>query len=141
MARRHIYASPPSVRRWSPGIHGVIAIATGAPVNVTYSVSGTGGAQLNRMITGSEDVAPRVVFTCKPMLSRGDRNVDAFINTSCFGPAAKGSQGMDSGYDRLTGPGLQQWDMNLFKNIQIREKARIQLSLEAYNAFNHNKWG
>src|SRR5713101_3325410 len=31
--------------------------------------------------------------------------------------------------------------LNLFKNIQIREKARIQLRLEAYNAFNHTEWG
>jgi len=53
----------------------------------------------------------------------------------------KGSIGLDSGYDRLRGPGINQWDMNLFKNIQPSEKwPRIQLRLEAYNAFNHPEW-
>ena len=122
-------------------ISGLTSISTGAPVNVTYSVTGIGAAQLNRQITGSEDIGPRVVMTCNPNLSRGDRNIDAFINTSCFAPAPKGSVGIDSGYNRLTGPGLHQWDMNLFKNIQVGERGpRIQLRLEAYNAFNHTEW-
>src|SRR5262249_8888963 len=90
---------------------------------------------------GSEDIAPRVVFTCNPNLSHGDRTIDRFINTSCFAPAQKGSQQMDSGLNRLRGPGLQNWDMSLFKNISIKEKARLQLRLEAFNAFNHTEWG
>ncbi|HEY4365082.1 MAG TPA: carboxypeptidase regulatory-like domain-containing protein [Bryobacteraceae bacterium] len=122
-------------------ISGLTSMVSGAPVNVSYSVSGIGAAQLNRMITGSEDVAPRVVLTCNPNESRGDRNIDAFINTSCFAPAQKGSIGLDSGYDRLRGPGLENWDMSLFKNVSIKERAHIQLRLEAYNAFNHTEWG
>ncbi|HYK58490.1 MAG TPA: hypothetical protein VEV85_03585, partial [Bryobacteraceae bacterium] len=76
-----------------------------------------------------------------PNESRGDRNIDAFINTSCFAPAQKGSIGLDSGYDRLRGPGLENWDMSLFKNVSIKERAHIQLRLEAFNAFNHTEWG
>jgi len=117
---------------------GLTSIASGAPTNVTYNVSGIGGTTLNQMITGSFDVAPRVVLTCNPNVAG---SIDAFINTSCFAPAAKGSVGLDSGYDRLRGPGLQNWDMSLFKSISIHEKARIQLRLEAYNAFNHTEWG
>src|SRR5262249_32762137 len=120
-------------------LSGLTSMSVGAPVNVTYSVTGIGAAQLNRQITGSEDIAPRVVFTCNPNLSRGDRNIDAFINTSCFAPAAKGSQQMDSGLNRLRGPGLHQWDMSLFKNVRLGENAnrRLQLRLEAFNVFNH----
>lgn len=91
------------------------------------SGSMTGPAQLNRMITGGEDLAPRPVMTCNPNLSRSDRNINEFINTSCFSPASKGSLGMDSGYDNITSPGINQWDMSLYKNVSIREKARIQL--------------
>jgi hypothetical protein len=123
-------------------LSGLTSISSGAPVNVTYGVSGVAATTLNRMITGSEDVAPRVVFTCNPNESRGDRNLDAFINTSCFAPAQKGSAGLDSGYDRLRGPGLENWDMSLFKNVVVKEgRARIQLRLEAFNAFNHTEWG
>ena len=58
----------------------------------------------------------------------------------CFAPAPKGSIGLDSGYDRLRGPGLFNWDMSLFKNISIKERARMQLRLEAFNVFNHAEW-
>jgi hypothetical protein len=82
------------------------------------------------------------VFACNPNLSHGDKTLEAFINPACFAPAAKGSQGMDSPLNFMTGPGLNQWDMNVFKNIQVGEKGpRIQLRLEAYNAFNHTQWG
>jgi hypothetical protein len=120
---------------------GLTSMSSGAPVNVTYSITGIGAAQLNRMITGSEDIAPRVVMTCNPNLSWGGRTIDAFINTSCFAPAPKGSTQMDSGLNRIVGPGLQNWDMNLFKNVKITERGpNIQLRLEAYNAFNHTEW-
>jgi len=119
---------------------GIVSIVSGAPVNVSYCVQGVGATLLNRQITGSEDAGPRVVLTCNPNLSRDSRNIDAFINTSCFAPAAKGSQQMDSGFNRLRGPGLNQWDMSLFKNIQMGERVRAQLRLEAYNVFNHTQW-
>ena len=123
-------------------LSGLTSISSGAPVNVSYSITNVAGPTLNRQITGSEDVAPRIAFTCNPNLSRDARNIDAFIDTSCFAPAGKGSQQMDSGLNRLRGPGLHQWDMNIFKNVKIGEKGpRIQLRLEAYNAFNHTQWG
>jgi len=119
---------------------GLTSISGGAPVNVSYSVTGVSGAVLNREITGSEDIAPRVMLTCNP--NSGGGNLNAFINTSCFAPAAKGSVGIDSGFDRIRGPGLNQWDMSLFKKIAFgKEEARyLQLRLEAFNAFNHAEW-
>jgi hypothetical protein len=122
-------------------LSGITSFSSGAPINVTYSVFNVGATSLNRQITGSEDVAPRPVLTCNPNLGMGDRNNLAFINTSCIAEAAKGSIGLDSGYDRLRGPGLSNWDMSLFKNIPIREKARIQLRLEAFDTFNQAEWG
>ena len=123
---------------------GITSVVSGAPTNVSYSISTGGstlsGAALNRQITGSEDVGPRVVLTCNPNLPGGTRGIDAYINTSCFAPAAKGSRGMDSGFNRIRGPGLHQWDMSLFKNIQMGERVRAQLRLEAYNVFNHTQW-
>ena len=121
-------------------LSGLTRMSAGAPVNVTYSVSGVDGQTLNREITGSEDVAPRVVLTCNPNLSGGDRNLDKFINTSCFAPATKGSIGLDSGNNRLRGPGINQWDVSLFKKISFTERAYAQLRLEAFNAFNHVQW-
>jgi hypothetical protein len=106
-------------------------------VNATYSLSGVSALTLNRQITGSEDVAPRVVMTCNPNLSMGNRNLNEYINTSCFAPAPVGSVGNDSGINRLRGPGTDQWDMSLYKRINITERAYAQLRLETFNAFNH----
>jgi hypothetical protein len=121
---------------------GVGSFSVGAPQTPSYTVTGTSALALNRLITGSEDFAPRVVLTCNPNKSRGNRSIFAYIDTSCFGPAAKGSIGNDSGIDSVRGPGLNNWDMSLFRNIQYSEKEqrRIQLRFEVYNVFNHTNW-
>ena len=131
---------------------GLTAISSGPPVQTTgsnstsaaYSVASGGstisGAQLNRQVTGSEDTPPRFAFTCNPF--DGGGAMMAFVNTSCFAPAAKGSVGMDSGWDRLRQPGYNNWDMSVYKKFQYMEDASkyIQLRLEVYNAPNHTEW-
>jgi hypothetical protein len=133
-------------------LSGITAISSGTPIYPTnanstsslYNIStGTGtisGAQLNREVTGSEDVPPRYVFTCNPY--QGGGHSLAFFNAACFAPAAKGSVGMDSGWDRLRGPGYNNWDMSLFKKFQLgKEESRyLQLRLETFNTPNHTEW-
>ena len=48
---------------------------------------------------------------------------------------------MNSGYDHMTSPGINKWDLSLYKNLSIREKAQIQLRLEAFNTFHDTEWG
>jgi hypothetical protein len=64
------------------------------------------------------------------------------VNASCFAPASKGSVGIDSGWDRLRGPGYNNWNMSLFKKIQYTnsEGRYIQLRFEVFNAPNHTEW-
>ena len=134
-------------------LSGIAAFSSGGPIAPTagnstspmYSIS-TGastvsGAQLNRQVTGSEDVPPRYVFTCDPQSGGG--NSQAFFNAACFAPAAKGSVGMDSGWNRLRGPGYNNWDISIFKKFKwAKEESRyLQLRLEMFNAFNHTQWG
>jgi|RhiMetdeSRZDD1v2_1073273.scaffolds.fasta_scaffold49125_3 carboxypeptidase family protein/TonB-dependent receptor-like protein len=122
-------------------LSGLSSFSVGAPQTPTYTLTNASGAALNRLITGSEDFAPRVVLTCDPNKSRGDRTIGAYINTNCFAPAPKGSIGNDSGINTVRGPGLNNWDMSLFKKIQYGEGNRvIQLRVEAYNVFNHTNW-
>jgi hypothetical protein len=122
-------------------LSGLSSFSVGAPQTPTYTLTNASGAALNRLVTGSEDFAPRVVLTCNPNKSRGDREIGAFIDTSCFAPGLKGSIGNDSGINTIRGPGLSNWDMSLFKTIQYGEgNRRIQLRVEAYNVFNHTNW-
>src|SRR5439155_112641 len=116
---------------------GLTAMSVGKPLTLDYTHTGIGNAERNRRITGSEDVAPRVVLTCNPNLPRGKRTVLAFIDTSCVAPAPKGSIGNDSGINSVRGPGIHQWDASLFKKFQYGENPQqyIQLRLEMYIAF------
>ena len=123
-------------------LSGITSFGSGAPGNLTYNLQGgISGAQLNRMTTGVDTVAPRIAFTCEPN-NPGGRTISNWVNSSCLAPAAKGSMGMDSGNNYVRGPGMNNWDMSLFKNIKYstNESRYIQLRLESFNTFNHAQW-
>jgi len=40
----------------------------------------------------------------------------------------------------VRGPGLQRWDLSLFKNTKIRERLNLQFRAEATNVFNHTNF-
>jgi hypothetical protein len=43
----------------------------------------------------------------------------------------------NSGNGAVRGPGLQRWDISLFKNTKINERVNTQFRAEAFNVFNH----
>src|SRR5438128_244010 len=134
-------------------VTGITSFMSGAPMAVGsiagnqpsaiggYAVQGISGATLNRRITGNEGWSPRPGLSCNPNQPRGDRTLYAFINTSCFHPAAVGSTGMDSVIRPIRGPGIENWDMSIFKNFPFGEGERsLQLRAEFYNVWNHTQW-
>jgi hypothetical protein len=46
-----------------------------------------------------------------------------------------------SGRNSLEQPGFEDWDLSLFKGFSLTERARFQLRLETFNAFNHVNFG
>ena len=46
----------------------------------------------------------------------------------------------NSNRNQLTGPGLSQWDMSLFKSTKITERLSVELRWEVYNLFNHGNF-
>jgi hypothetical protein len=40
----------------------------------------------------------------------------------------------------MSSPGINNWDLGLFKNFQITERVGFQLRLESFNAWNHAQW-
>ena len=46
----------------------------------------------------------------------------------------------NSGRNILRGPGLNNWDLSIFKNFRFSESINLQFRAEAFNAFNHTQF-
>ncbi len=44
------------------------------------------------------------------------------------------------GKNTITGPGTENWDLSLYRNLRFTERLRGQLRIEGYNAFNHTQF-
>jgi len=64
------------------------------------------------------------------------RNKATWLNPAAFTAPAIGTVG-DIRRNAFRGPGINNWDMSVFKNINFTEHAYLQLRLESYNTFNH----
>lgn len=63
-----------------------------------------------------------------------------WYNPAVFASPANGSFG-NFRRNSIYGPGVDNWNMSLFKNFNFTENMRIQLRFEGYNVFNHTQWG
>jgi hypothetical protein len=59
-----------------------------------------------------------------------------FFDPADFARAPIGTQG-NASRAPLHGPGINNWDMALHKNIAVTEGTHIELRLEGFNVFNH----
>jgi hypothetical protein len=69
----------------------------------------------------------------------GDRSINKWFNTAAFAQPALGEFG-NSGRNILRGPGINNFDLALFKNFELPRNMRLQFRLESFNAFNHPQW-
>jgi len=62
-----------------------------------------------------------------------------WFNPAAFSSPVNGSYG---NYKRnsLYGPGVDNYNISVYKNLNITESVRFQLRVEAYNVFNHTQW-
>jgi hypothetical protein len=72
----------------------------------------------------------------------GPKTFNQWFNTAAFIPDPPNGQNRpgNAGRGVVRGPGLQRWDISLFKNIRIGESKRLQLRGEAFNVFNHTNF-
>jgi hypothetical protein len=59
-----------------------------------------------------------------------------WIDTSCFQTPAAGMFGT-AGPNILTGPGVNNWDFGLGRQVQLHDATALELRAEAFSAFNH----
>jgi hypothetical protein len=116
-------------------LSGVTVAQTGAPRQVSYSpdVLGFGGNAQNR-----PNLAGKV---------SGSKTQQSWFNKSAFAaPTAEWAGGGNHGFgtagkDAIVGPGLQNWNLSLFKTFPITEAGpKIELRFESFNTFNHTQF-
>lgn len=102
-------------------VSGITRATSGAPFTPGYAlVSGTD-------ITGTPSQGARVVVL--------DPKADPLER---FGPPARGTFG-NAGVGVLRGPGFFNWDISLYRTINVAERKSLQLRVESYNTFNHTQ--
>jgi hypothetical protein len=120
-------------------VSGIATFQTGQPDNIGLSITGLGGADVNRIYTGSETYGPRVAVTGNPLA--GERSISSWLNTSVFAIPQRGSLGFDSAPRLIRRPGINDWGISVFKNFPVMSESRyLQLRLEMFNAFNHTQF-
>jgi hypothetical protein len=102
---------------------GVSRFMSGAPFTPSFST--VDGANITG--TPTENARPNVIAPAADPVNR-------------FGRPARGSFG-NAGPNVLRGPGVNNWDLSLYKQIRLADGGRfVQIRLESYNTFNHTQF-
>ena len=115
-------------------VSGISFFENGLPLRAAYSgsdVLGLGGGTSNRPNLVSKVAYPKTI--------------NAWFSTSSFAdPVAPWAGGPNQGFgsapkDAIKGPGIQNWNISLFKSIPFTkgEGPRLDLRFESFNTFNH----
>ncbi len=132
--------------RWTQGwsVSGITRYSTGFPVTLVNpfdtSLLGSQGNGIN--VTGLDELD----YSPGPLnLNHNPRNGNPYFNTSLFSvPPDNPAIGYtiantigDSGRRFFSGPGINNYDLTLQKNLKLTESKSLELRLEAFNVFNH----
>ena len=111
-------------------ISGITTFQTGLPVTPSLAAS--------RSLTGTTRDRPNVTGVDPIVRDSADRTV--YLNPAAYSLPPLGTFG-NAGRNSVRGPGLSSTDLGFSKEIRVHEKARVQLRLELFNAFNQPQLG
>lgn len=141
----YIYSIPKMTKIWDNPfakwvlddweLSGLSTFTSGAPMGLGYSLV------VAQDLTGASGagIDSRVVLTGNPNLPKSQRTIDRHFDTSVTRPPTRADFGIGNApKDPIRGPGLQVWDVSVFKNIPFDAEGqrRLQLRFEFYNFFN-----
>jgi hypothetical protein len=135
----YVYHLPNSKHRILSGweVSGISSFISGRPLGLSYSFI------QNIDVTGTSGVAgvdSRVILTGNPNLPKSERTIYRHFRTEVVRPPERANFGLGNApKDPIRGPGINNWDVSIFKNTQLGKDAarRLQFRFEMYNAFNH----
>lgn len=114
---------------------GITGFSSGAPFTPSFTTTNS------LDITGSTDETARInvvgnPFANVPQGTPGLPHGEIYFNPNAFAEPAVGTIGT-AGVDVMYGPGYINFDTTMGKTIRIKERATMQLKVEAFNVFNH----
>jgi hypothetical protein len=116
-------------------LSGVTRFSSGFPVTFTNasdnSLLGTQPDGVNSYGVDLPDMVPGALD-----LNHNPRNGQPYFNTSLFSLPPLGSAGT-AARRLFYGPGMENFDIALSKNLRFGESRSLQLRLETFNTFNH----
>ena len=126
--------------------NGTMKVYSGAPLfwGQTTGAGNSNASLDNNNLTPSTDITGggdgwRPVVVGNPVLPRSQRTFDRWFNTSAFARPALGDHG-NAPSVVARGPGIDNWNMSLFKHVNVAGRRRLTLRVEAYNVFNHTQF-
>ncbi len=116
-------------------LSGLTTFTSGSPLGIGYSLVAAAD------LTGASGagVDSRINVLSNPILPKSERTELRHFNTSAFAPPTRAEFGIGNApKDVLRGPGINVFDVSMFKNIPFdaEAKRRLQLRFEFYNFFN-----
>lgn len=120
-------------------ISGITRFATGFPV---YILEPDDNSLLGTFSTGQGNSVdepnrlPGSLHITNPRLGDAATGTDPYFNTSLFTKEAIGQLG-NSSRRFFHGPGFNDWDLSLAKDLRLTESKELQFRAEFFNAFNH----
>ena len=116
---------------------GIFSAQTGSPFTVVTTADRaiTRNSQVGNYLGQRPNLLP--LPGCDSLVNPGD--VKHYVKLNCFSFPAAGTLG-NLGRNTLTGPGLLNLDLSLFKNVPVRkisETFRAQFRAEFFNVMNH----
>jgi hypothetical protein len=123
-------------------VAGITRFWSGNPFSVLSSSTNPGnldGTGYGQFQVGSQYFGgPRADYIGGQVLP-DNKTWQQYFNTAAFARPLDGTIG-NLGRNTFRGPGINQWDISLYKNINITENIRFQLRLETFNTFNHTQF-
>ena len=121
------YATNLALGGWS--INTVSTFQSGYPLQIYMNGNGNGSLGTSRQRPNATGISPAVSG------SIGDR-IDGWINKAAFTDAPAFTLGNVSRTIALQGPRMINWDISMFKTVNIHENFKAQFRAEALNAMN-----
>ena len=123
-------------RGWK--LSGVTTFQSGVPFTVV--AGGADASGFNQATSGiSPDGGNRPDIVKAGPLPQNQGNPDAAFDPAWFAAAPPGRAGT-SGRNRYYGPGLRNFDFAIAKSVAVRERARVELRADFFNALNHTNF-